>query len=285
MIFGYHVSIKDGLDKAIDRGQELGCETIQIFTSSPRSWNYDLPKPETLELFKKKWKASEIKQIAAHSIYLTNLASQNPYIANNTINSLLSGLEVCEKLGFIGLITHVGSHRGRGIEEGTKQAVKNIEKILGVYKGKAPLILEISSGAGDLLGRNFFEIKNIFDNLKDSRIAICVDTAHAFASGYNIKTKEGLDKMLEEIDNYIGIEKLKVLHLNDSKSGLGSNIDRHENIGQGELGLGAFRNIVNHPKLKNLPAILETPGFGDREKDKRNLEIIKSLQKDGKENI
>jgi len=280
MKLGYHVSISGGINKAIDRGQELGCEAIQIFISSPRSWNFDIPSKKEIDLFKKKWKKSDIKNIVSHSSYLVNLASKNSYIYTNTINSILSGLEASNRLGLLGLVTHIGSHKGEGITAGVEKASTAINTILDTYKGDSFLILEISSGAGDLLGKNFDELKLILDKVREKgRVGVCLDTAHAFASGYNIKTKEGLKKLVENIDQNIGLEKLKVLHLNDSKSDLGSNKDRHENIGTGYLGLNAFKNIVNHPKLKHLPGILETTDILSEYNGKTNLEILRTLEK------
>lgn len=280
MKLGYHISIAGGLHNAINKGEALGCEAIQIFTSSPQSWSFDMLPESELKLFKDKWKGSHIKVIVAHAVYLANLASPNPYISTNTINSLLSSLEISDQLGLLGVITHMGSHKGRGVEEGIKRSTESINSIMKVYKGKVPLILEISAGAGDLLGRNFEEIGKIYKGIKDKRrIGLCIDTAHSFASGYDLRTKEGLDKLIDEIDNSIGIEKLIVLHINDSKVELGSNKDRHEDIGKGEMGVEAFRYIINHSNLKDLPGILETPSYESSEKGITNIEILRSLEK------
>ncbi|MCL5093860.1 MAG: deoxyribonuclease IV [Patescibacteria group bacterium] len=279
MKVGYHVSISREFSEAIDIGESLSCEAIQIFTTNPKAWTYETPKEEEIIKFRKRWADSDIKNIFGHSIYLVNLASANPYIRTNSYNSLLLGLKVCDNLGIDGLITHIGSHKGRGVEEGIEKVSELISKMMKVYEGKTPLILENSAGSGDHLGRDFNEIKKIIDKVKDERVNICLDTAHAFESGYDLKSKEGLDKLLTEIDNKIGIKKLKVVHLNDSKSDLGSNIDRHEDIGEGAIGKEAFTNIVNHPALRNLPGILETPNFENEEKGKTNLEIIKFLER------
>lgn len=279
MYLGQHVSIQGGIDQAIDRGEALGLEAMQIFTTSPKGWSFDMPPEKELDLFQKRWKASNIKKIVAHSIYLVNFASPNPYIYTNSINSLISGLTISDKLGFLGYIIHVGSHKGRGVEYGVERAANALKQALKVHQGKVPIILEISAGAGDTLGRNFDEIKSIIDAVGDERLGVCFDTAHAFESGYDIRTKKGLNDTLTEIDKKIGLEKLLALHLNDSKTDLGSNADRHEDIGKGKIGVEAFRNIINHPKLKDLTGILETPG---KEDDKQNITLIKKLR-DGKE--
>lgn len=266
------------MDKAIDRGEILGLEAMQIFTTSPKGWSFDMPPEKELDLFKKKWEASAVQKIVAHSIYLVNFASPNPYIYTNSINSLISGLTISDKLGFLGYIIHVGSHKGRGVEYGVERAANALKQALKVHQGKTPIILEISAGAGDTLGKNFDEIKSIIDAVGDKRLGVCFDTAHAFESGYDLRTQEELDKLLVEIDKKIGLEKLLVLHLNDSKTDLGSNSDRHEDIGKGKIGEEAFKNIINHPKLKNLTGILETP---NTESDKQNIILIKKLR-DGK---
>jgi len=275
MYLGSHISIQGGLHKAIDRGVELGCEAIQIFTTNPKGWNFDMPSEKELDLFRKKWKASEIKKIVGHSIYLSNFASPNQYIYINSINSLLSGLQISEKLGLDGYIVHIGSHKGRGVEYGLERATNAFTQALKTFEGKTPLILEISAGAGNTMGRNFDEIKVIIDNVRDERLGICFDTAHAFESGYDLRSKKSFEDILNQIDKKIGLEKLKVFHINDSKTGLGSNVDRHENIGEGKIGKVAFVNIINHSKLKDLPGILETP------ETEENLNIIKKMRENG----
>jgi len=279
MLLGQHVSIQGGMDKAIDRGEILGLEAMQIFTTSPKGWSFDMPSEKELDLFKKKWEASAVQKIVAHSIYLVNFASPNPYIYANSINSLISGLTISDKFGFLGYIIHVGSHKGRGVEYGVERAANALKQTLKVYQRKTPIILEISAGAGDTLGKNFDEIKSIIDAVGNERLGVCFDTAHAFESGYDLRTQEELDKVLIEIDKKIGLEKLLVLHLNDSKTDLGSNSDRHEDIGKGKIGVEAFKNIINHPKLKDLTGILETP---NTESEKQNITLIKKLR-DGKE--
>lgn len=276
MHLGTHISIQGGLHYAIDRGQAIGCEAMQIFTTSPKSWSFDLPSDEDLDLFKKKWGASDIKKIVAHSIYLTNFASANPYIYTNSINSLISGITVCEKLGLLGYIIHIGSHKGKGLDYGIERAAGALKQVLSIHKGNCPIILEISAGGGDTIGRNFNEIKDIIDRVGDERLGICLDTAHAFESGYDIRSEKGLKKTLDEIDGLIGLDKLKALHLNDSKTDLGSFVDRHENIGEGKIGKNAFENIINNPLFKDLPGIIET---AESARDLENLQILKNLRK------
>lgn len=279
MYLGQHVSIQGSLHASIDRAEKLGLEAMQIFTTSPKGWSFDMPPEKDLYLFKKKWEASHIKKIVGHSIYLVNFASPNPYIYMNSINSLTSGINISDKLGFLGYIVHIGSHKGRGIEYGLERAANALKQVLKIHQGKTPIILELSAGAGDTLGKNFDEIKSIIDAAGDERLGICLDTAHAFESGFDIRTKKGLNDTLNEIDNKIGLEKLLVLHLNDSKTDLGSNVDRHESIGKGMIGEEAFKNIINHPKLRDLTGILETP---DIKNAKGDLYLIKKLR-NGKE--
>src|SRR3990170_6729163 len=226
MFLGSHISIQGALHLAIDRGEALGCEAIQIFTTNPKGWDFNIPKEKDLDLFKAKWNASHIKKIVGHSIYLANFASPNPYIYTNSINSLLSGINISEKLGLLGYIIHIGSHKGRGVDYGIERASSALKQVFKAYDGETSIILEISAGAGDTLGKNIKELQAIMEGAEDKRIGICFDTAHAFESGYDIRTKEGLEKILRTIDKKMGPEKLMALHLNDSKTALGSNVDR-----------------------------------------------------------
>lgn len=279
MRLGAHVSSAGSLTAAIDRAEGLGCECMQVFTSNPKGWNFKIHSEEEIKNFCEALKGSSIENVFGHTIYLTNLASNNPYIYTNSINALVSGMVFAERACFTGVITHIGSHGGRGVKEGTEQVVNALKQVLGIAKGKVPLLLEVDAGSGNHLGSNFKEIAEIISKVGSDRLGVCFDTCHAFAAGYDISSKEKIDKVLMEFDKVIGLEKLKALHLNDSKGELGSHLDRHEEIGKGKLGLEPFRYLVNHPKLKHLCGIVETPDNKDTAAaDKLSINTLKELR-------
>jgi len=273
---GAHVSIAGSLDLAIDRAVEIGAECIQIFGSAPQRWQFLLFPKEQIKAFRRKAREHKISPIFVHSIYLINLASENPYILNNSITSITQYLKFSEKIDAEGVIFHTGSHKGAGWEATKEQVFQAIAEILKRTEEKS-LILENSSGAGGIIGARFSELGEIVRAIKDPRIKVCLDTAHAFESGYNIREREGLDKALGEFDAEIGLDRLIVVHANDSKTRLASGHDRHENIGRGYIGESGFKIIINHPTLKDLPFIIETPGFEDRGVDRKNLETLRRL--------
>lgn len=279
MKIGAHVSIGGELSNALETGRAIGCETIQIFTSNPKGWDFKIRPEEEIAKFCENQKKTGITSVFGHMIYLTNLASDNPYIHTNSINALISGLTLAEKACFAGVITHIGSHGGKGVEKGTVQVVEALKQVLESTNSKIPIILETDAGPGNHVGAKFSEIADIIKKVGSDNLKVCLDTCHIFAAGYDIRTPKAFDKVLAEFDKTIGLDRLCVLHINDSKGDLGSHIDRHEIIGQGKIGLETFRHIVNHPKLKNLSGIVETPdikGFGD---EKHSVDILKSLRK------
>jgi len=251
----------------------ISAECIQIFGSSPQSWQSFIYPLEQVDAFERKRKEARIGPVFLHAIYLINLASANPHILGNSIGSLIQYLKFGKVIGAEGVIFHLGSHKGRGFEQVAEQVVEALNQILIRTKGCPNLIIENSAGAGDILGSGFSEIGSLVKTLNSPRTAVCLDTAHAFESGYDIRTPEGLDGTLQEFDREIGIEKLICIHANDSKTPLGSNRDRHANIGKGEIGMRGFRSIVNHPDLKDLPFIIETPPGSDAD----DIKTLRSL--------
>ena len=274
---GAHVSIAKSLDLAIDRAVEIGADCIQIFGSAPQSWQPFIFPLEQVDLFMKKKEKFGIGPVFLHAIYLINLASDNPYILGRSIGSLEQYLKFGKIIGAEGVIFHVGSHKGKGFVAVAEQVVEAMRQILLRTEGSGKLILENSAGAGGVIGAKFGELGKLIKAVNSPRLAVCLDTAHAFESGYDFKTKAGLDSSLKEFDRQVGLEKLSCLHANDSKTSLGSNRDRHANIGEGEIGLAGFKNIVNHPELKDLPLVIETPGFDENGPDLKNMEILRGL--------
>lgn len=279
MNLGAHVSSAGILTNAVKSGVSLGCESLQVFTSNPRGWNFKVRSEEEVKLFTREFTKSGIKEIYGHAIYLSNLASQNNFIYTNSINSLVSGLVLAEKAGFSGVVTHIGAHGGAGYQIGLKRVVNALDQASGITEDKTKIILETDSGAGTHLGGKFEEIAEIIKLTKAKNIRVCLDTCHIFVAGYDISTPTSFDKVLNDFDKIIGLKNLSVMHLNDSKGQLGSHLDRHEEIGKGYIGQETFEHIVNHPALKNLTGIVETPDNKGIEAERTSLKLLKEMRK------
>jgi deoxyribonuclease-4 len=279
MKLGVHVSVSGGVDKAVDRAVELGCNTFQIFVSNPRGWKPTIIGDDEAKLFSTKYKAAKMQDAFTHGIYLINLATEDEYIKELSIESLISGLINTQKLGLIGLVTHIGSHHGVGIEKGIERVVEAVETILKDAIGSVPLLLENTAGAGNLVGDKIYEIGEIIKRIGSERVGFCLDTAHAYESGWQIDTKDGLEKTLSEIDEFIGINKLKAIHLNDSKTEFNSKRDRHETFGKGLIGQEALTRLINHPQLKDKPFVMETPEIKHGEAGREVIDFVRSLSK------
>lgn len=277
MKFGAHVSIAGGIENAPKRAYDIGCECFQIFSRSPRGGQALELDDKTVEKFKKNLNKYNFKEFYVHAPYFINLGSKNNRIYHGSISIIKQELERGSKLGAKYLMAHLGSAKDLGEQESIKKVVEGLNEILKEYEGKTKLLIEISAGAGKIIGDNFEEIAEIIKKTSGS-IGVCFDTAHAFESGYDLRTKTAVNKTFAEFNKIIGLDKLKLLHGNDSKTDLESHSDRHEHIGKGKIGLEGFKAIVDHSKLKNVNMIIETPK-GDSDKwDKKNLKLLKSLR-------
>jgi len=279
VIFGAHVSIAGGIEHAPIRARELKADALQMFASSPQSFAFSSPSEFQIELFRHRVKQARIDPVFFHGVYLINLASDIRKNLNLSVKSLIAYQYLALRVGSRGTIFHLGSHKGRGFKEVFETIVNSLCQILKESDQKILLIIENSTASSGKIGGRFEEIGAIVKEVKDTRLKVCLDTCHLFVSGYPIHQKDGLEKTLKEFDRKVGIDRLTLLHLNDSKSPFLSAIDRHENIGEGYIGLEGFKNIINHNSLKHLPFIIETPGFEDKGPDKKNLEILRSLVK------
>lgn len=277
MKLGVHVSSSGSIDQAVVRATALGCNTFQIFISNPRGWRPTVIPAEDIASFRERYQTAKIQDAVAHSIYLINMASPNEYLREQSIESLISGLVNTEKLGLAGLVTHIGSHQGDGLEVGTKRVVDCLNQILSDTTCCAMLLLENTAGAGNLVGKTIQEIGEIIRQVDSSRLGFCLDTAHAFEFGYELQTEEGLNKLIKEIDKEIGLDRLCAIHLNDSMTEFGSNRDRHETYGQGHIGEQALTRIINHPKLRDKPFIMETPEIKSGEGGREIVDHVRSL--------
>ncbi|KON30926.1 endonuclease [miscellaneous Crenarchaeota group-1 archaeon SG8-32-1] len=276
MRIGFHISIHGSIALAVDRAEELGCSTFQIFTRSPRQWHSSEITLDVAKAFTDKMMTRDIRPVFAHMPYLPNLASPRDDVYKNSVNTLISELERCKLLNIPYLVTHLGSHLGSGIKKGVVRLTDGINQALTITEGGVTLLLENTAGTRNSMGSTFEDINHIIENVTHPKmIGICFDTSHAFAAGYDLRTEENIESTVQKIDDLMGFEKLKVVHLNDSKGDFNSRIDRHEHIGLGKIGEEGFRNILAS-KLGTVPLIMETPKDSRRD-DVGNLEKVKEL--------
>jgi len=277
--FGFHISIACGFSKVVENAQKTGCETIQLFSRNPRGWKYKDLNLDEAEQFKAQRASSNIFPCFLHLPYLPNLAAAKKELYLKSINSLCEDLQRADTLGIPFLVVHVGNRVSLGEVEAMEKVVGGLNESLHKVPNQVTILLENTAGQGTEIGFHFSQLGEILSGVKKKkRIGICMDTAHAFAAGYDLSTKKGLDETLKEFDRLIGLKYLQLLHLNDSKKPLASRSDRHWHIGKGHIGLKGFRNIINHPLLTHLPGIMETPRK-DPEDDLRNMKVMKSLIK------
>jgi deoxyribonuclease-4 len=278
-LLGSHMSIAGGVDKAILQGKEVGCEAIQMFTKSSRQWMSKPLSEEEIANFHTTKKETGLTTIVAHDSYLYNLAAPDEALRKKSVNGLIDEMERCEALGIAYLIAHPGAHVGAGEAAGIKTVAKSIDEMHKACAGfTTQLALEITAGQGSNLGYRFQHIRQIIDATKaPERLRVCFDTQHAFAAGYDLRTKEGYERTFTEFDETIGLDFLVAFHLNDAKKDLGCRVDRHEHIGKGFLGLEAFRLLMNDTRFWGLPMCLETPKSADCHEDRENLATLRRL--------
>jgi len=277
---GAHMSIAGGLHKSIDRIKKVGGNALQIFTRNQRQWNAKPLSEQEITQFLEKRDQAHIKYVASHASYLVNLAATKQEILHKSINAMTDELNRCQKLGIDWIVIHPGSHGGRGSQQGLEQITQAIDKIIELAgpSNNRTILLETTAGQGSSLGAKFEELSFILNHSQNpDRLGICVDTCHIFAAGYDISTKKEYENTFKEFDKIIGIEHIKMFHLNDSKKGLGSRVDRHEHIGKGEIGLKAFECLINDSRFQHIPMVLETPKSKELIEDIENLNTLRSL--------
>ena len=276
MQIGCHVSASGSIDKSVDNAVERDCSAFQIFTRSPRSWHAkDLTK-EVIDAFKSKLKASKIDRFAtcAHMPYLPNLATPKDDAFEKSVNTLINEVERCAQLGIPYLVTHLGSHLGTGEEAGIKKLVEALTKA-GQTKNDVMILLENTAGQKNSVGSDFKQLGEIFKQLKPGKkFGVCLDTCHAFVAGYDLRTADKVKETFKEFDKHVGIENLKILHLNDARGEIGCNLDRHYHLGLGGIGEEGITSVVKFANKKKIPIILETPIDDDRD-DFENVKIAK----------
>lgn len=273
---GAHVSASGGFHKAIENAQRIGAECIQIFGASPQQWNAKIPSESDAKLFKDAAEKAGVGPVFLHAAYLVNLASRENSLYEKSIKSLSEHLQIASLLGAQGLIFHMGSAKDTPREHAIKKTVEGMKNVLKNVPGEVQLIMENSAGGGQKLGASPEEMAQFYVSVSSTRVKLCIDTAHIFEAGIIEKfTPPLIKKLLDEWDNAVGLENIVALHVNDSKTPPNSHHDRHENIGEGYIGLSGFKNLAQEKRLHNKAWILEVPGFDGVGPDKRNVEILK----------
>jgi deoxyribonuclease IV len=279
VLYGAHVSSAGGISNAIDRAEELGCDAVQVFTQSPQMWRPTAHTDAQVERFRARRQEVGIDSVVCHAMYLVNLATSDREMRKKSIAAMRASLETASAIGAEGVVFHVGSHLGDGIAKGLKRAVPPLRELLGMTDDRLWLILENSAGAGGTMGRSVEELAAIFDALDGHRrLGICLDSCHWWVSGVDISDPDALDVALAELDDAIGLDRLRCLHVNDADAELGSNRDRHATMQAGRIGDG-LATFLAHPAFQELPAILETAGPDGYANE---LRLLKELHKKGR---
>lgn len=279
LLLGCHASIAGGYHRAIERGSELGCTALQIFTRNQLQWKSKPVEKRDIELFiEARERHQELRIVFAHGSYLLNLATQDRELRKNSLIILKEELQRCSLFSLPYLIIHPGSHGGAGEREGVENVIRCLTELSETVKKGTIICIETTSGQGTGIGCCFEHLRDIVRSFPGGNIGVCIDTCHIFAAGYDLRNRKTYEAMVENFDRIVGLERLKVLHLNDSKGELGSRIDRHEHVGKGRIGKNAFAYIMQDVRFKGVPKIIETPktGKGD-EMDNANLNLLRSL--------
>jgi deoxyribonuclease-4 len=275
--FGAHMSSAGGIDTAIDRIEAVGGDCVQVFTQSPRMWRPTNHKPEAIERFRARRAEAGIGGVVCHALYLCNLAAPDDEIYEKSIRTIRSTLDAAHAIGADSVIFHVGSHLGAGFEVGLDRTTAALEQILTGDWGDTWLLMENSAGTGGTIGRSLGELQTLLERLdRHPRLGICLDSCHLYATGYDVTDPKGVDALVGELDGGIGLDRLRALHVNDSAAELGSNRDRHANIGEGLMGegLGAF---LAHPAFQQLSAYLEVPGVNKHGPNADEIQKLREL--------
>lgn len=279
MIAGAHISSAGGLHNVPARAAAIGADGVQVFIQSARTWKPTAHKPEDLAVLRAARESGQVQYIACHAIYFINLATDEPELLNKSRAALLTTIDVANAIAADGIVLHVGSHKGRGLETMLPQIATELSTALERLDGPW-LLLENSAGAGGTIGRDPAELSSIINAVDHPRLGLCIDTCHAYVSGIDVTDPTQLDELVADLDTRVGIDRLRCLHVNDAAAACGSNRDRHANVGQGELGKG-LSITLSHPALADLPMLLETPGAEGNGPDATELTNLRALHKQG----
>jgi deoxyribonuclease-4 len=275
VVFGAHCG--GGIKGAVDRAVEIGAEALQLFVQSPRAWRFPEHDPADLARFRERRSEVGFGGVLVHALYLVNLASPNDDFYDKSVVTLRSTVEAAVAIEADGVVFHVGSHQGAGLEAGLERVVSALRHALDACSERTWLLMENTAGAGGTIGRSVAELATLYEQAgRHERLGVCLDSCHLFASGYDVGDRAAVDRLVAELDGTIGLDRLRALHVNDSKAPLGSNRDRHDNLLEGLIGerLGAF---LAHPALQSLPAVLETPGQDGRGPDAGEVRKLREL--------
>ena len=281
MLIGAHVSTAGGLDKAIERGSELGCESIQIFNQSPRMWRPTKYGPDDFAAFREAMADSPVEAVVIHAVYLINCATNDKELRKKSLASLTHALRIGDGIGADGVVLHPGAQKGEAHGPSMKRAAKVIAAALKDSES-CPLLLEQTAGHKGLLGRDFDETAELIERAgSGERLGLCLDSCHLFVQGFDVTDEAHLAKVVDEADEKVGLDRLRCLHVNDAAAPLGSCRDRHANLGKGEMGKRGLAAFLSEPRFEGLPATLETPGPNKKGADKKEVQAAKKLRKEG----
>jgi len=283
MLIGAHVSPADGLVKALERGVERDCAAIQIFNQSPRAWRTTRYGDQDFAAFREARAGGPIEAVVIHAVYLINAANKDPEIRRKSLESLTHALRIGDGIGAAGVVVHPGSAVGDPKDEAMARIVEAIDTALGETQS-CPLLLEDTAGAGQTIGRTFEELAALIEGAADEhagRLGVCLDCCHLLASGYDVSDAARLAAVVDDFESVVGLDRLRCLHVNDSQTGLGSNRDRHANLGDGELGREGIAAFLSEPRFDGLPAVLETPGREGKGPDAAEIAWARRLREDG----
>jgi len=275
-LIGAHLSTKGGLHTVFDRAEALEVSAVALFVKNSNQWKGKELTDDDCALFRKKRK---VKPVFTHSSYLINLATTNKEFHRKSIAAMIDELDRAERLGIRAVVLHPGAHMGAGSDAGIDQIARSLDQIhAAIPNHKVVTLLETSAGQGSCVGCSFEELGKIRAAVDDrKRVGVCFDTCHVFASGYDLRTRDAYEQTMEQLERHVGVQNVGLFHLNDSKKDLGSRVDRHEHIGDGHLGLDAFRFLLNDERFRGIPKLLETPKKIEHESDRRNLRTLRSL--------
>lgn len=274
---GFHVSISGSIDLAVDRALELECTTFQIFTRNPRGWNFKALQDAEATLFREKRKKANFRNVVTHMPYLPNLAASDKSYAKKSRASLKEEMSRCGALGVDYVVAHIGSHMGKGTAVGVRNVIEACNEALDGAANGTVLLIENMAGQKNSVGARFEELRMILDGVRQTdRIGVCLDTCHVFAAGFDISNKEGVESTMELFDSTVGIGRLKVVHLNDSKGPLGGNLDRHEHVGMGKIGPKGLKAFVRYGHVSDLPFLLEVPQ-DEKRSDAAEIAYVRKL--------
>ena len=276
-MLGVHVSIAGSIDLAFDRASEIGATTFQIFTRNPNQWKFKPIPDETIAAFREKRKESGFKRVIDHMPYLPNLASPETSTMKISRYSINEEVKRCDALGIDYLVIHLGSHMGKGIAVGVGNVAEACNEAIAGSKGETTILLENMAGQKNSVGARFEELEMILAKVRDDgRMGICLDTCHMYASGFDLATKDAVERSMGLFDEIVGLDRLKAVHLNDSKGALGSRLDRHENIGEGKIGRRGIKEFLRCPGITERPIIMETP-YKDVAAERKTMKVVRSL--------